>query len=1203
MDRRLSNVSSPTSVASYCHMTSETNEGSSQPVELNTLGDVYVNENDLVHPYHISLEEEETPLSAQFEEVHLRIQSFAPKQATLNGLIENVLQENLHNDTNIIHWKSVFDRSDERVTKDLKINSEQLVQFCATSCSISPSSAQMFGLWNSRTNSWIKLWEPIVLSRRANQTNPNVVNLLDNVHLEFKIRFFLKASRNTDTNNNNRIPQEPNVFNYLFHQTRHDFIQHGTWKQHEINEKTFETSALTLAVIDLLHVSFLLQKIPKEVLKAIDVSNLLPKSLQYNLDKQWFIENYKWKFMAKKRLAHLLKETVPKNSNMQTDEEQNENMMRFLQLSYLQCMEREFPSPGNVFQLFQPGELVVVSGDEGIEIKRTYDVEGSENVPCLIPLTELANVTISKTSPTVYLSNLQGKHEELHFISMTEALSFTSCVDGYYQVLVDPTHYLCRDVASNTRLMYARLHCFTNMSRVACETRLKDYVSSQPTALHQCCLLRRCNTEFESFYLSLWQTDKTFHFKIHRGENKLFGIFGLDASYKFQNAEELLVALERNEVCEDIKTDVFMQHRIYPSTQDRQPILFTKKVEVGSVLPRCVSPEDIQEIKTMLYPTKHTHSYIHIYKPTNKLVMVRTLNEMDLYSNQRKDLLNESYQESLKILSKVGNHIHVITWLGNSSANKEVLEYSNFGSVTEYMFKRAKEKITQPDFRVATSATWLMQVIYQLTHIMNYLEERNLPHGRICGERLHLFREDPWIKLADPEVQVDLDETVQNNPKIVPNLLPPWLPCEFSEMCSTATQWKPTLAGDKWSFAVTVCEIMMAAADFKIDYSLPQISNAQKNCYMQSNPVPIHGWLNIIGKTSLATLLRRCWDKFPPKRPSFRIILQTVSRILRSEEYETVVLNTGQESHIVHKRCIAQITEFPQEFIFRDKDLTFRQLVGEGQFGTVSLHQYCPNETASSSNHNTFAVKRFKPGENKFQSHVEIIRELQTMISLKHEYVVELKGIALPSNGIVMEYLPIGSLYNYMLNRKNRKSPFKSIIGDLYRYLYQIAQGMVALQELRIIHRDLAARNILLAADSNSNKMKAKIADFGLSRSLPHHQEEYFDAQIPLLPLKWLAPECYRNENPQFNLQSDVWGYGVTAYEILDNISETLHMMQCKELVQRINMGWKWPKPKACQNDHAWMYEMMLKCWHMKPDQRITFPEIVRCFQEQCFVE
>jgi len=66
-----------------------------------------------------------------------------------------------------------------------------------------------------------------------------------------------------------------------------------------------------------------------------------------------------------------------------------------------------------------------------------------------------------------------------------------------------------------------------------------------------------------------------------------------------------------------------------------------------------------------------------------------------------------------------------------------------------------------------------------------------------------------------------------------------------------------------------------------------------------------------------------------------------------------------------------------------------------------------------------------------------------------------------------------------------------------------------------IVHRDLAARNILV-----SDTLVAKIADFGLSRTLIY-QNRYYQAQgSRRLPLRWMAPEALGDQI--FTSQSDM---------------------------------------------------------------------------------
>ncbi|XP_042886460.1 vascular endothelial growth factor receptor 2-like isoform X4 [Penaeus japonicus] len=158
-----------------------------------------------------------------------------------------------------------------------------------------------------------------------------------------------------------------------------------------------------------------------------------------------------------------------------------------------------------------------------------------------------------------------------------------------------------------------------------------------------------------------------------------------------------------------------------------------------------------------------------------------------------------------------------------------------------------------------------------------------------------------------------------------------------------------------------------------------------------------------------------------------------------------------------------------------------------------------------------------------------------------------------------------------------KTAPFTTL--DLVSWGWQVAQGMDYLSRRKVLHGDLAARNLLLA-DNNV----VKISDFGLSRDM-YRTDIYMKKGHELLPLKWMSVEAIRDR--LFSVQSDVWSYGVTLWELFTLGSTPYPAVKMNmDFVTYLQEGNRMDKPKYANQE---IYNLLLDCWNADPGTRPTF--------------
>ena len=218
--------------------------------------------------------------------------------------------------------------------------------------------------------------------------------------------------------------------------------------------------------------------------------------------------------------------------------------------------------------------------------------------------------------------------------------------------------------------------------------------------------------------------------------------------------------------------------------------------------------------------------------------------------------------------------------------------------------------------------------------------------------------------------------------------------------------------------------------------------------------------------------------------------------------------------------------------LYKDSDIDIKNAskIGNGAFGTVFRTTFKGSPCAAKllTHHAQELISGLNATANIQPEALKSFRkECDFLESLRHKNIVRhLATVTEPNSNLpilVLELMDC-SLKQYLEKRVYVKLSHRyqiSICSD-------ISRGLKYLHSQEIIHRDLCDDNILLAL--NSDIPTAKIADFGMSRIIPH---DHLSATLTALGHRqvYLPPEAA--DDPHYNYTLDIYSFGVIVTQIV----------------------------------------------------------------------
>jgi len=286
-------------------------------------------------------------------------------------------------------------------------------------------------------------------------------------------------------------------------------------------------------------------------------------------------------------------------------------------------------------------------------------------------------------------------------------------------------------------------------------------------------------------------------------------------------------------------------------------------------------------------------------------------------------------------------------------------------------------------------------------------------------------------------------------------------------------------------------------------------------------------------------------------------------------------------------------------------------VLGHGAFSTVRMavrrSDQLPVAIKSIAKHEALRARRLRVGKHSMEEW-DILKQMRN-----HPFIINLMEVFETEDEImlVLEYCEGGELFNAIQRKRNRKQAMRRGQYTEVQAAVITSQILKALADLHaagIVHRDVKPENILLTDTKDDNRIRVKLCDFGMARSLRDHDDDADGSESgndeedgnkvgeasPSTPGRsraysiigsnfYAAPEIQYG-NP-YDTAVDIYSLGVTLYILLCGFPPSFSGSNLEEVIFP-NSYWTDVSQDA--------KDLVKKMLHQNPLQRITAQEALR---------